>query len=48
MTQTYAADRTGLLIVDPYNDFMSACATRRSDRLSTAWWVSARCDQASS
>ena len=23
MTQTYAADRTGLLIVDPYNDFMS-------------------------
>jgi nicotinamidase-related amidase len=23
MTETYAADRTGLLIVDPYNDFMS-------------------------
>ena len=23
MTQTYAADRTALLIVDPYNDFMS-------------------------
>jgi nicotinamidase-related amidase len=23
MIQTYAADRTGLLIVDPYNDFMS-------------------------
>jgi nicotinamidase-related amidase len=23
MTQTYSADRTGLLIVDPYNDFMS-------------------------
>jgi nicotinamidase-related amidase len=23
MTQTYAADRTGLLVVDPYNDFMS-------------------------
>ena len=23
MTQGYAADRTGLLIVDPYNDFMS-------------------------
>ena len=23
-TTTYAADRTALLIVDPYNDFMSA------------------------
>jgi nicotinamidase-related amidase len=23
MTETYVADRTGLLIVDPYNDFMS-------------------------
>ena len=26
-TTTYAADRTALLIVDPYNDFMSEAAS---------------------
>ena len=31
-TTTYTADRTALLIVDPYNDFMSG-SWRRSKRL---------------
>ena len=34
ITTTYTADRTALLIVDPYNDFMSerGSSTRRRGR----------------